>query len=80
VKDPYIAFLLDQIRPAREAAGLSKTDLARRLHISRQQWTAIENGRSTINFVHLYNLSVVLGVRFVIGASGLPLARGAVRR
>lgn len=49
------------------AKGLTQSEVAKRLKLSRAQYTAIENGRSTMGFVHLYNLSVILGVQWTIG-------------
>ena len=63
---PYERFLSD-LRTLRLAKGLTQGEVATRLKLSRAQYTAIENGRSTMSFVHLYNLSVILGVQWTIG-------------
>jgi transcriptional regulator with XRE-family HTH domain len=68
--------LLEQMRAARWMRGLSKADVARFLNLSRQQYTALENGHSTISLVHLERLARVLGVCFVIGSAEPPVARG----
>lgn len=73
MKTPYDLFLV-QLRAVRTARKMSQSDLARRIKLSRAQYTAIENGRSIVNFTHLHNLSVALGVRFIVGDPTLPLA------
>lgn len=64
--NPYEAFL-QNLRRLRKQKGLTQGEVAQQLKLSRTQYTAIENGRSTLGFVHLHNLAVVLGVRWVIG-------------
>ena len=71
--NPYERFVAD-LRTIRLAKGISQAALAKRIKLSRAQYTALENGRSLLNFVHLHNLSVALGVRFVIGDKILPFA------
>jgi transcriptional regulator with XRE-family HTH domain len=68
-KDPYSQFLsaLKEVRLKKE---LSQSDLAKRIKLSRAQYTAIENGRSMITFAHMHNLSVALKTQFVIGRKG----------
>ena len=68
---PYEKFL-KALRYQRTLQNLSQGDVAKRIKLSRAQYTAIENGRSIVNFVHLYNLSTALGVKFVVGNSELP--------
>jgi transcriptional regulator with XRE-family HTH domain len=63
---PYERFLSD-LRAIRLAKGFTQSAIAKRLKLSRAQYTAIENGRSTMSFVHLYNLSVILDVQWTIG-------------
>lgn len=70
---PYDQFL-GELRRARQARKLTQSQLASKIKLSRAQYTAIENGRSLINFAHLYNLAVALQVRFVIGAPNAPTA------
>ena len=65
--NPYAQFLVD-LRSMRKRRGLTQKSVADKLKLSRAQYTAIENGRSTLNFVHLYNLSVILDVAWVIGS------------
>ncbi len=64
--DPYERFL-EKLREARKARGLTQGALAKKIKLSRAQFTAIENGRSLVNFVHLYNLAVALGIKWTIG-------------
>jgi transcriptional regulator with XRE-family HTH domain len=71
--NPYDKFV-SELRAVRLARNLSQEELAKRIRLSRAQYTAIENGRSVVNFAHLHNLSVVLGVRFCIGDPTSPLA------
>ena len=70
---PYDQFVAE-LRAVRLARKLSQGELAKRIKLSRAQYTAIENGRSLVNFVHLHNLSTALGVRFTIGDAKLPSA------
>jgi len=63
---PYDKFL-EELRAVRLAKKLSQEQLAERIRLSRAQYTAIENGRSVVNYVHLHNLSMALGVKFIIG-------------
>jgi transcriptional regulator with XRE-family HTH domain len=73
-RDAYVRFLT-QLRATREARKLTQGELASRIRLSRAQYTAIENGRSLVNFVHLHNLSLALGVRWTVGDRKLPPAR-----
>jgi transcriptional regulator with XRE-family HTH domain len=68
---PYDKFL-EELRAVRTARKLSQEEVARRIKLSRAQYTALENGRSVVNYVHLYNLSVALGVKFIVGDVALP--------
>ena len=68
---PYEQFLRE-LRAARTAKELSQGEVAKRIKLSRAQYTAIEGGRSLVNYAHLHNLSVALGVKFVIGDAKLP--------
>jgi transcriptional regulator with XRE-family HTH domain len=72
-KTPYDLFV-EQLRSVRKARKLSQSAVARKIRLSRAQYTAIENGRSSVSFVHIYNLSVALGVRFSIGENAMPFA------
>ena len=67
-----------QLRAVRTARKLTQSQLASKIKLSRAQYTAIENGRSLINFVHLHNLAVALNVRFIVGGNKAPLAQRLV--
>lgn len=66
--NPYEQFL-EQLRATRKAKGLTQSELAAKIKLSRAQYTAIENGRSIVTFFHLHNLAVALGVKWVIGGN-----------
>jgi transcriptional regulator with XRE-family HTH domain len=68
-KDPYTQFLTE-LKDARIAQGLSQSELAGKIKLSRAQYTAIENGRSMITFAHMHNLSVALKKPFTVGKKG----------
>ena len=68
---PYDKFL-EELRAVRTARKLSQEEVAQRIKLSRAQYTALETGRSVVNYVHLYNLSVALGVKFIVGDVALP--------
>jgi len=70
-QSPYDKFL-GELRAVRTARKLSQEEVAQRIKLSRAQYTAIENGRSVVNYVHLYNLSVALGVKFIVGDPTSP--------
>ena len=72
-KTPYDLFLA-QLKATRLARKLTQEQLASQIKLSRAQYTAIENGRSLVNFQHLHNLAIALKVRFVIGDSDAPFA------
>jgi transcriptional regulator with XRE-family HTH domain len=72
-KTPYDLFLV-QLRATRLSRDLTQAELAAQINLSRAQYTAIENGRSMINFQHLHNLAVSLNVRFAVGDSSAPFA------
>lgn len=73
-KNPYNMFLAS-LRAARKAKNLSQGDVAKLINLSRAQYTAIENGRSVVSFVHLHNLATALHLRFVIGDPSNPILR-----
>lgn len=72
-KTPYDLFLV-QLKATRQARKLTQEQLASQIKLSRAQYTAIENGRSMINFQHLHNLAVALKVRFIVGDKEAPFA------
>lgn len=71
---PYEQFL-QELKAVRLARQLSQGEVAKRIKLSRAQYTAIENGRSLLNYAHLHNLSIALGVKFVIGDNKLFSSR-----
>jgi len=70
-KTPYDLFLV-QLKATRLSRNFTQEQLASQIKLSRAQYTAIENGRSMINFQHLHNLAVALKVRFAIGHHDAP--------
>lgn len=67
-KDPYAQFLED-LRKKRLAKNMTQAAVAKGMKISRAQYTAIERGRSLLNWRHLHRLSKVLGISFTIKAA-----------
>lgn len=67
-KDPYAQFLED-LRKKRLAKKMTQATVAKGMQISRAQYTAIERGRSLLNWRHLHRLSKVLGTSFTIKAA-----------
>lgn len=66
--DPYTEFL-EELRRKRTAKNMTQAEVAKGIRLSRAQYTAIEKGRSMINWRHLHALSKVLGTSFTIRAS-----------
>jgi len=71
--EPHRRFLAE-LRATRLARGMTQLQLSDKVRLSRAQYSAIETGRSVVNLVHLHNLTVVLGVRFMIGETSWPPA------
>lgn len=67
-KDPYVLFLED-LRSKRKAKKMTQAAVAKGMKISRAQYTAIERGRSLLNWRHMHRLSKVLGTSFTIKAA-----------
>lgn len=67
-QDPYAQFLAD-LRKKRKAKKMTQQQVATAIQISRAQYTAIEKGRSLLNWRHLHRLSKALGTSFTIRAS-----------
>jgi len=78
MSDPY-AYFLAELKATRKVRKMTQAQLAMKIKLSRAQYTAIENGRSLVNYAHLYNLSKALGVRWSIGDPSFPLASRYVR-
>lgn len=66
--DPYQRFLVD-LRAKRKRRGLTQAQVAEGIKLSRAQYTAIERGRSMVNWRTMAALAAVLRTRFVIGAA-----------
>jgi transcriptional regulator with XRE-family HTH domain len=67
-RNPYESFI-QELKAVRLARGLTQAQLAEKINLSRAQYTAIECGRSTANFRHMYNLAVALKTQWVIGTT-----------
>lgn len=65
--DPYTE-LLKQLRKKRLAKGYTQAEVATGIRLSRAQYTAIEKGRSQLNWRHLHNLAVFLKTSWTIRA------------
>jgi len=48
-----------KLRALRNKKQLTQREVAERMHLSRSQYSAIENGLSLANYKHLYNLAKV---------------------
>jgi transcriptional regulator with XRE-family HTH domain len=66
-KDAY-ADLLKDLRKKRIAKGLTQAQVAEGIKLSRAQYTALEKGRSLLNWKHLHNLAVYLKTTWTIRA------------
>lgn len=77
--NPYKTFVR-QLKAVRVARKLTQQQLATKVRLSRPQYAAIENGRSTASFRHVYNLAVALGVHWVIGTPSDPDAARVARK
>lgn len=67
-RDPQYAELLKDLRKKRLAKNLTQAQVAEGIKLSRAQYTAIERGRSMLNWQHLHRLATFLKTRFIIGA------------
>lgn len=66
-RDPYMEFLKD-LRNKRLAKKLTQAQVAKGIKLSRAQYTAIEQGRSLLNWKHLFKLSAFMKTSFTIRA------------
>lgn len=66
-RDPYTLFLQD-LRKKRLSKNLTQAQVAAGIQLSRAQYTAIEQGRSLLNWRHLHKLSAFMKTSFVIRA------------
>lgn len=51
-----------KLKALRLSLDLRQEDVAKKMRISRSQYSAIENGKSVANYKHLYNLAKALGM------------------
>lgn len=65
--DPYEAFLKD-LKRKRLAKNLTQAQVAKGIQLSRAQYTAIEQGRSLLNWKHLHRLASYMKTSFTIRA------------
>lgn len=77
--NPYETFIR-QLKAVRVARKLTQQKLAKKVRLSRPQYAAIENGRSTASFRHVHNLAVALEVHWVIGNPDSPRADRLARK
>lgn len=66
-RDPYKEFL-DALRKKRKAKKLTQAQVATGIKLSRAQYTAIEQGRSLLNWKHLHKLAAFMKTSFTIRA------------
>ena len=64
-RDDY-AELLKELRHKRLAKGYTQAEVANGIKLSRAQYTAIEKGRSLLNWRHLHSLAVFLKTTWTI--------------
>lgn len=65
-RDDY-AILLKEIRDTRLERGYTQAQVAEGIGLSRAQYTALEKGRSLLNWRHLHRLAVFLETTWEIG-------------
>jgi len=66
--DPAYENLLRELRETRRRKKLTQAQVARGIKLSRAQYTAIEKGRSMLNWGHLRRLARFLKRSWVIRA------------
>lgn len=66
-RDPYTE-LLEDLKRKRLSKGYTQAEVATGIKLSRAQYTAIEQGRSLLNWKHLHRLAIFLKMRFTIRA------------
>ena len=64
-----------KLRVLRLSLDLRQEDVAKKMRISRSQYSAIENGKSVANYKHLYNLAKALSIPLIdlISMTGVRL-------
>lgn len=58
--------LLQQLRQLRHKRGYTQAEVAAGIRLSRSQYTAIEQGRSVLNWHHLQKLAKFLDTKFTV--------------
>lgn len=53
--------LAARIRLARETAGLTEAETARRMNVAPSTWTAIENGKTSVTYGRLVEIAQITG-------------------
>jgi transcriptional regulator with XRE-family HTH domain len=66
-RDPYVS-LLKELKDKRLSKNLTQAEVAAGIQLSRAQYTAIEQGRSLLNWRHLHKLAKFLKTSWTIGA------------
>lgn len=66
-RDPYVE-LLKELRDKRLSKKLTQAEVAAGIQLSRAQYTAIEQGRSLLNWRHLHKLAKFLKTSWTIRA------------
>jgi transcriptional regulator with XRE-family HTH domain len=66
-RDPYVE-LLKELRDKRLSKNLTQAEVAAGIQLSRAQYTAIEQGRSLLNWRHLHKLAKFLKTSWTIRA------------
>jgi transcriptional regulator with XRE-family HTH domain len=66
-RDPY-AVLLKELRDKRLAKNYTQAQVAAGIQLSRAQYTAIEQGRSLLNWRHLHKLAKFFKTSWTISA------------
>jgi transcriptional regulator with XRE-family HTH domain len=66
-RDPYV-LLLKELRDKRLSKNLTQAEVAAGIQLSRAQYTAIEQGRSLLNWRHLHRLARFLKTSWTIRA------------
>lgn len=66
-RKPYVA-LLKELRDRRLSNNYTQAQVAAGIQLSRAQYTAIEQGRSLLNWRHLHRLARFYKTSWTIGA------------
>ncbi len=76
-----ILFISDQLAPllqaARKSAGLSQTELARRLDLSQSRMSAIELDPASMRLDQLLSICATLQLELVVQSKGTPESKSS---